>query len=82
MSKASDTPRRLRVAVLTYSNRRTAADDGSGDLIRARLTTAGHHIAASAIRHGDAATLREFLRGTGSMGAAPALAVDKPERLH
>lgn len=62
MSKASDTPRRLRVAVLTYSNRRTADDDGSGDLIRARLTTAGHHIAASAIRHGDAAAMREFLR--------------------
>jgi molybdenum cofactor biosynthesis protein B len=62
MSKASDTPRRLRVAVLTYSNRRTAADDSTGDLIRACLVAAGHSIAASAIRHGDAPAMREFLR--------------------
>lgn len=63
MSKASDTPRSLRVAVLTFSNRRTAADDSTGDLIRARLVAAGHRIAASAIRHGDAPVVREFLRG-------------------
>lgn len=62
MSKPSDTPRSLRVAVLTYSNRRTAADDGSGDLIRACLAEAGHRIADSVIRHGDAAVMREFLR--------------------
>ena len=62
MSKATDTPRSLRVAVLTYSNRRTAADDGSGDLIRARLVAAGHRVVASAIRHGDAPAMREFLR--------------------
>lgn len=62
MSKASDTPRSLRVAVLTYSNRRTAVDDGSGDLIRARLAAAGHRVAASAIRHGDAEAMRGFLR--------------------
>ncbi len=63
MSKASNTPRSLRVAVLTYSNRRTAADDGTGDLIRACLVAAGHHVAASAIRHGDTLLMREFLRG-------------------
>jgi len=63
MSKASDMPRSLRVAVLTYSNRRTPADDNTGDLIRAQLVAAGHTIAASAIRHGDAPVMREFLRG-------------------
>lgn len=63
MSKASDTPRSLRVAVLTYSNRRTPADDGTGDLIRAQLVAGGHRIGASAIRHGDAPVMREFLRG-------------------
>jgi len=63
MSKATDTPRSLRVAVLTYSNRRTGADDGTGDLIRAHLVAAGHRVAASAIRHGDAPAMREFLRG-------------------
>ncbi|HEX2795994.1 MAG TPA: molybdopterin-binding protein [Immundisolibacter sp.] len=63
MSKASDTPRSLRVAVLTYSNRRTGADDSTGDLIRAHLVAAGHRVAASAIRHGDAPLMREFLRG-------------------
>ena len=62
MNKASDTPRSLRVAVLTYSNRRTPADDSSGDLIRACLVAAGHRVAASAIRHGDALAMREFLR--------------------
>ena len=62
MSKPSDTPRSLRVAVLTYSNRRTVADDNSGDLIRARLAEAGHRVVASAIRHGDAPVMREFLR--------------------
>ncbi len=62
MSKPTDTPRRLRVAVLTYSNRRTEADDTASDLIRQRLTQAGHRIAGSAIRHGDAIAMREFLR--------------------
>ena len=62
MSKPSDTPRSLRVAVLTYSNRRTVADDTSGDLIRARLVEAGHRVVASAIRHGDAPVMCEFLR--------------------
>jgi molybdenum cofactor biosynthesis protein B len=50
------------VAVLTYSNRRTPADDGTGDLIRAQLVAAGHRIGASAIRYGDAPAMREFLR--------------------
>ncbi len=62
MSKATATPRSLRVAVLTYSNRRTAEDDSTGDLIRQCLTGAGHQVARSAIRHGDALAMREFLR--------------------
>lgn len=63
MSQASDTSRRLRAAVLTYSNRRTVADDSTGDLIRAHLVAAGHRVVTSAIRHGDATVMREFLRG-------------------
>lgn len=62
MNKPSDTPRSLRVTVLTYSNRRTVADDTSGDLIRACLAAAGHRVVASAIRHGAAPVVCEFQR--------------------
>lgn len=39
----------VRIAVLTVSDTRTAADDTSGDTLVARLTTAGHLLAARAI---------------------------------
>lgn len=52
----------LNVAVLTVSNRRTAADDTSGDLIRQRLTAAQHRVVASRIAHGDAADMRKLLK--------------------
>lgn len=39
----------LRCAVFTVSNRRTAADDSSGDLLAERLQAAGHQLARRAI---------------------------------
>ena len=39
----------VRIAVLTVSDTRTAADDRSGDTLVARLTEAGHILAARAI---------------------------------
>jgi molybdenum cofactor biosynthesis protein B len=46
--------RPLRIAVLTVSDSRTPADDRSGDLLVARLTAAGHQLAARAIVTDDA----------------------------
>jgi molybdopterin adenylyltransferase len=47
----------VRIAVLTVSDTRTAADDTSGDTLAARLTTAGHLIAARRIVRDDVPTL-------------------------
>ena len=44
----------LRIAVLTVSDTRTAADDRSGDTLVERLTTAGHVLADRAIVRDDA----------------------------
>ena len=41
--------RALRIAVLTVSDSRTAADDRSGDVLVERLTAAGHELAARAL---------------------------------
>jgi molybdenum cofactor biosynthesis protein B len=41
--------RPLRIAVLTVSDSRTAADDRSGDLLVERLGTAGHELAGRAL---------------------------------
>lgn len=53
-----------RIAVLTVSDSRTAADDRSGDILVDRLTAAGHILAARAIvtddREGIAAQLRTW----------------------
>ena len=45
--------RPVRIAVLTVSDTRTAADDTSGDLLVERLTGAGHILAARAIVRDD-----------------------------
>lgn len=48
MARNSDEPavfRPLRIAVLTVSDRRTRADDESGDTLQARLQEAGHLLA-------------------------------------
>jgi molybdenum cofactor biosynthesis protein B len=49
--------RPLNIAVLTVSDSRTPADDRSGDLLVARLTAAGHELAARAIVTDDAARI-------------------------
>ncbi|MFO1035497.1 MAG: molybdenum cofactor biosynthesis protein B [Geminicoccaceae bacterium] len=46
--------RPVRIAVLTVSDTRTAADDRSGDTLVERLTAAGHELAARAIVRDDA----------------------------
>jgi molybdopterin adenylyltransferase len=47
----------INVAVLTVSDTRTAADDTSGDLLAARVTSAGHNLAARMILKDDAKLL-------------------------
>lgn len=43
----------INIAVLTVSDTRTAADDTSGDILAARVTGAGHNLAARAIVRDD-----------------------------
>lgn len=60
-TKATTTPRLddtkpfvpVRIAVLTVSDTRTPADDKSGDTLAARITEAGHLLAARAIVRDD-----------------------------
>lgn len=47
----------VRIAVLTVSDTRTAANDTSGDALVERLTTAGHELAARSIVRDDMPTL-------------------------
>lgn len=47
----------VRIAVLTVSDTRTAADDRSGDTLVERLTGAGHVLAARAVVRDDVPTL-------------------------
>ena len=52
----------VRIAVLTVSDTRTAADDRSGDALVERLTGAGHVLAARSICPDDRATIAQKLR--------------------
>ncbi|MEI6098284.1 MAG: molybdenum cofactor biosynthesis protein B [Alphaproteobacteria bacterium] len=52
----------VRIAVLTVSDTRTAADDRSGDTLVARLTDAGHVLAARGIVRDDRAAIAAQLR--------------------
>ncbi|OYW60317.1 MAG: molybdenum cofactor biosynthesis protein B [Rhodobacterales bacterium 12-65-15] len=52
----------VRIAVLTVSDTRTAADDRSGDTLVERLTGAGHVLAARGILPDDRVTIAERLR--------------------
>ena len=54
--------RALRIAVLTVSDTRTAADDRSGDTLVERLLAAGHELAARAIERDDQAAIVARLR--------------------
>ncbi len=53
----------VRIAVLTVSDTRGAADDRSGDTLVARLSEAGHELAARDILKDDAAAIAAKLRG-------------------
>ena len=53
----------VRIAVLTVSDTRGAADDRSGDTLVARLTGAGHLLADRVILRDDADRIAERLRG-------------------
>ena len=48
----------LSIAVLTVSDTRTEETDKSGQLLAARLTTAGHHLAAKRIEKDDIYRIR------------------------
>jgi molybdenum cofactor biosynthesis protein B len=53
----------LRIALLTVSDTRTAADDKSGDTLAERIATAGHVVADRAIVRDDAEAIRARVRG-------------------
>jgi molybdenum cofactor biosynthesis protein B len=53
----------VRIAVLTVSDTRTAADDRSGDTLVARLTEAGHVLADRAIVRDEQGAIEARLRG-------------------
>ncbi len=53
----------VSIAVLTVSDTRTLADDRSGDTLAARITQAGHHVAARAIERDDADLIEARLHG-------------------
>ncbi|GJD50353.1 Molybdenum cofactor biosynthesis protein B [Methylobacterium crusticola] len=52
----------LAIAVLTVSDTRTLGDDRSGDTLAARLTEAGHRLAARAIVPDDVEAIRGQVR--------------------
>jgi len=52
----------VRIAVLTVSDSRTAADDRSGDIVVARLQAAGHQLAGRALVPDDSARIADQLR--------------------
>jgi molybdenum cofactor biosynthesis protein B len=52
----------VRIAVLTVSDTRTAADDKSGDTLAERIAGAGHTLATRAISPDDAEAIRQHVR--------------------
>jgi molybdenum cofactor biosynthesis protein B len=52
----------VRIAVLTVSDSRSAADDRSGDTLVERLTAAGHRLAARTILRDERAAIADQLR--------------------
>jgi molybdenum cofactor biosynthesis protein B len=53
----------VRIAVLTVSDTRTEANDMSGNTLAARVTEAGHVLAARAINQDDAGVIEQTLLG-------------------
>ena len=60
----------IRIAVLTVSDTRTAADDRSGDALDERICAAGHTVAERKLVRDDAEGIADVLRG---WIAAPAI---------
>lgn len=54
-------PVRLNIAVLTVSDKRTAADDTAGDYLQSQLQAAGHHCVERAISPDNLYELRRVL---------------------
>ncbi len=52
----------VNIAVMTVSDTRDASNDTSGDTLAARITGAGHHLAARAIIRDDAGLIESQLR--------------------
>ncbi|MEM1266035.1 MAG: molybdenum cofactor biosynthesis protein B [Pseudomonadota bacterium] len=52
----------VRMAILTVSDTRSAAEDRSGDLLTERATAAGHSVAARAILRDERAEIADQLR--------------------
>ncbi|MDB5651577.1 MAG: molybdenum cofactor biosynthesis protein [Hyphomicrobiales bacterium] len=52
----------LGIAVLTVSDTRSLAEDRSGDTLVARLTGAGHRLAARAVVHDEIAEIRKVVQ--------------------
>jgi len=52
----------VNIAVLTVSDTRTSANDTSGDALAARITAAGHRVAARAIERDDAGLIETLLK--------------------
>ncbi len=81
--EATDAPRPVGVAVLTVSDTRRAADDGSGARAQALIEAAGHRVVARAWCRDDATAIRRAARTalarrdcdalvvTGGTGLAP-----------
>jgi len=59
----------LRIALMTVSDTRDAASDTSGDILAARITEAGHHLAARVLLPDEqdkiAAQLRNWIAAAG-----------------
>lgn len=53
----------IRIALLTVSDTRTAADDSSGDILAERITSAGHQLASRALERDDADRIAARLLG-------------------
>lgn len=65
--------RSVNIAVLTVSDTRTEETDTSGDVLAARITMAGHHLAARAIVRDDIDAIRIHVRNWVSSGNIDAI---------
>jgi molybdopterin adenylyltransferase len=63
----------VRVAVLTVSDTRDAESDTSGDVLAARITDAGHQLAARAIVRDDVDRIREQVKAWVASGQIDAI---------